>query len=135
MSFLVLSTMAKSSACSVSGTPNLSSVCLKSSRNACHSCSVILQVGMRIVHGPAGVTLTPARGFAHLLAHQVLEPGSCNLVVGFVHLGVGVQPCVVHEPVDEIIHHSRDGIDPAEAFVEGHWLLSFSNGGPRPDSV
>ena len=43
MDSLVLSTMAVNSSCSGCGTSNLSSVCWKSSMNACHSSSVIIR--------------------------------------------------------------------------------------------
>src|SRR5262249_4441557 len=39
-----------------------------------------------------------------------------------VDLGVGVQPGVVHDPVDEVIDHGGDGVHPAKSFVEGRHL-------------
>src|SRR5262249_35838457 len=64
MSFFVLSPMAKSSTCSARGTPNFASARPESSRDACPPWSRLARVALR------------APGcLAHLLGHEVLEPG------------------------------------------------------------
>ena len=66
----------------------------------------------------AGVTLRASRGLTHLLRHQVFEARSRYLVVRLVHLGIGVEPRVAHDAVDEIIHHRGDRINAAESFIQ-----------------
>src|SRR5262249_40801464 len=36
-----------------------------------------------------------------------------------IDLGIGVQPRIVHDAVDEVIHDRRDGVDAAQPLVEG----------------
>src|SRR5262245_35171553 len=73
---------------------------------------------VRILHRLATVLLRPARRPADHFGDQVLESGRRHFVMRLVHLGIGVQFRILHDPVDEVIDHRGDGINTAETFVE-----------------
>jgi hypothetical protein len=55
-------------------------------------------------------------------------------MVGFVHTRVGIQPCVGHDPVDEVIDDGSDVVHASEPIVEGRFdwglhILSFPPAG------
>ena len=79
-----------------------------------------LEIDMRVVHRPARMALRSSGCFAHLLGHQILEARSRDLVMRFVYLGIGVEPWVVHDPIDEIIHDGRNRKHATQSFVESH---------------
>jgi hypothetical protein len=51
-------------------------------------------------------------------------------MVRFVHLGVGVQSGVYHDPVDEVVYYSSDAVDAAKPVVERMPLFWLHGEGP-----
>src|SRR6202011_1380249 len=45
-------------------------------------------------------------------------------MVGLVHPGVGIEPVVHHDPVDQVINDRRDVVDASESIVERRLLLN-----------
>src|SRR5205814_7992916 len=80
-----------------------------------------VHITMRVGHRASGIFLRTAGRHPDHFGDQIFEAGWRNLVVGFIHRGVGVQPWISHDAVDEIIDHRRNAINSAEAFIEG-WL-------------
>src|SRR5215831_1468521 len=77
-----------------------------------------LQVSMRVRHRLAAVLLWAARSPADHLSHQVLESRRRHAVVGFVYKGIGIQPWIHHDSVNEVIYHGGNAVDAAKSVVE-----------------
>jgi hypothetical protein len=53
-----------------------------------------------------------------ILGHIVFEARRADPVMRFVNGGVRIQDRVVHNPINEIIDHGGDRVDPAETVIE-----------------
>src|SRR5437773_2323497 len=83
-----------------------------------------VQLLVRLTHRAPGIFLRAATGPADHFGNQILEARRRNLVMRFIHEGVGVQAGIIHDAVDKVIDHRRDTVNSAETLVEGRlsWL-------------
>src|SRR5437660_12831464 len=106
--------MATTSARSAAGTANLSSVCATSSMNASHSPGVMCRRRCELSMSlPVYFCGPPAA--QHSIGNQVFEACWRYLVVRLVDQGIGVEPRIGHQAVDEVIYDGRDAVAAAEA--------------------
>ena len=76
-----------------------------------------VEMGVGVVHVLTCIFLGTAGGPADHFGDQVFEAGPGHAMVGFIHLRIGVELRVVHDAIDEVVHHGSDGIDAAQAFA------------------
>src|SRR5215208_6070237 len=95
---------------------------------------------MRVAHRTSRICLRAASGLTEHLRDVILETCWRYPMVGFVHTRVGIQPCVGHDPVDEVIDDGSDVVHASEPIVEGRFdwalhILSFPPAGKHPRIV
>src|SRR6478672_6938514 len=77
-----------------------------------------LEMFVGFAHGAASVFLWAARGPANHLGHIVFEARRADAVMRFVNRSVRIQDQVVHNPINEVVDHGGNRIDPAETVIE-----------------
>ena len=81
-----------------------------------------LEMFVGFAHGAASVFLWAARGPANHLGHIVFEARRADAVMRFVNRSVRIQDRVVHNPINEVVDHGGNRIDPARgASQNGYW--------------
>src|SRR5213080_2940824 len=63
----------------------------------------------------------PPAGFKYL-GHQILESCRRYRVMRFVRPRISVEPGIDHYPVEQILDHRRDVVDPAQPIIERRLL-------------
>src|ERR671933_875650 len=80
---------------------------------------------MSIAHRTARISLRSASRLANLLRHVVFESLRGDSMVCFIHTRISIQPWVVHNPVDEVVHNDSDVVYATEPIVEGGCVLGL----------
>src|SRR5205814_5039096 len=79
---------------------------------------------VRLTHGAAGIHLRSATCPTHHFGDQILKPWWRHFMVGLVYRRVGIESGICHDPVDKIVDHARNAVNPTESFIQA-WFLRF----------
>src|SRR5207253_10977941 len=77
---------------------------------------------VRLTHRPSSIHLRSATCPTYHFGDQILKPWWRHLMVGLVYRRVGIEPGICHDPVDKIVDHARNAINPTESFIQAGFL-------------